>query len=293
MFFLQPLKKAYLYSDFEYEIGKTGNYRIVWSLLVIALFILVLAWINYINLSTARSLERAKEVGIRKATGASRLQLIKQFLTEALLVNIVAIIIAVVLTVLLQHGFNQLVNRELSIGMLFSKQTTDTGVTILFVLFSVAGIFLSGFYPAFVLSAYDPMKVLKGKFKRSVSGVFLRKSMVTAQFAISILLIIGSFVVYKQLRYMTGQSLGYNMEQMMILRKPVLSNQGTAFMNTADGFINTIQQLAHVKGAAVSGRISGDDLVRINNVNRTDIAIKSQGTMANMVWIRVSSTYTR
>ncbi|HLA58915.1 MAG TPA: ABC transporter permease, partial [Puia sp.] len=162
VFYLQPLQKAYLYSDFEYEIGKTGNYRIVWSLLVIALFILVLAWMNYINLSTARSLERAKEVGVRKVTGASRLQLIKQFLTEALLVNGVAIVIAFILTELLQHRFNQLVNRELSIDMLFSNQSADTGITILFVLFSVAGIFLSGFYPAFILSAYDPMKVLKG-----------------------------------------------------------------------------------------------------------------------------------
>jgi len=282
VFYLQPLQKAYLYSDFEYEIGKTGNYRIVWSLLVIALFILVLAWMNYINLSTARSMERAKEVGIRKVTGASRMQLIKQFLTEALLINMVAIIIAVFLTWLLQQQFNQLVNRELSIGMLFSKQTANTGVTRLFVLFSVAGIFLSGFYPAFVLSAFNPLKVLKGKFARSVSGVLLRKSLVTAQFAISILLIIGSFVVYRQLRFMTGQSLGYNMEQIMILRKPVLSNPGTAFMSTADAFINTLQQLAHVKAAAVSGRIPGDDLVRINNVSRTDIAMQSQGTMANM-----------
>lgn len=282
VFYLQPLKKAYLYSDFEYEIGKTGNYRIVWSLLVIALFILLLAWMNYINLSTARSLERAKEVGVRKVIGASRLQLIKQFLTETLLVNIVAIIIALFLTGLLQNAFNRLVNRELSIGRLFSKQTADTGITILFVLFSAAGIFLSGFYPAFVLSAYKPLKVLKGKFARSVSGAFLRKSMVTAQFAISILLIIGSFVVYRQLRFMTGQSLGYNMDQMIILRKPVLSNPGTAFMTQADGFINTVQQLAHVKGAAVSGRIPGEELGKINNVNRTDIAMNSQVTMTNM-----------
>jgi putative ABC transport system permease protein len=282
VFYLQPLKKAYLYSDFDYEIGRTGNYRIVWSLLVIALFILVLAWINYINLSTARSLERAKEVGVRKVTGATRLQLIKQFLTEALLINTIAIILAVFLTVLLQGEFNRLVNRELSIGLLFSKQTADTGITILFVLFSVVGIFLSGFYPAFVLSSFNPMKVLKGKFMRSVSGVFLRKSMVTAQFAISILLVIGSIVVYRQLKFMTGQSMGYNMEQMLILRKPVLSNQGTAFMTNADGFINTIQQLSHVKGAAASGRIPGDELVRINNVNRTDIAVKRQGAMLNM-----------
>ena len=281
-FYLQPLQKAYLYSDFEYEIGKTGSYRIVWSLLVIALFILALAWMNYINLSTARSLERAKEVGIRKVTGASRPQLIKQFLTEALLVNIVAITIAVFLTILLQNSFNRLVNRELSIDMLFSKQTGYTGVTILFVLFSLAGIFLSGFYPAFVLSAFNPMKVLKGKFSRSVSGVFLRKSMVTAQFAISILLIIGSFVVYRQLRFMTRQSLGYNMEQIMILRKPVLSDQGEKFMTSADGFINTVQQLAYVKGAAASSRIPGEELSKINNVNRMDIAMNNQGTMATL-----------
>lgn len=282
LFFLQPLKKAYLYSDFEYEIGPTGNYRIVWSLFVIALFILVLAWMNYINLSTARSLERAKEVGIRKVTGASRTHLIKLFLTEALFVNIIAIIIAVFLTQLLQNAFNQLVNRELSIGLLFSKQQADTGVTMLFVFFSVAGIFLSGFYPAFVLSAYNPLKVLKGKFARSVSGVFLRKSLVTAQFAISILMIIGSFVVYRQLRFMTGQSMGYNMEQMLILRKPVLSNPGAAFTSSADGFINTVQQIAHVKAAAVSAKIPGDELNKINNVNRTDIAMNNKATMATM-----------
>ena len=282
IFYLQPLKKAYLYSDFEYEIGKTGNYRIVWSLLLVALFILVLAWINYINLATARSLERAKEVGIRKATGASRMQLIKQFLAEALLLNVVAIIIAALLTVLLQNGFNRLVDRELSIGMLFSKQTADTGITILFVLFSVAGIFLSGFYPAFVLSAYKPLNVLKGKFARSISGVLVRKSMVTAQFAISILLIIGSFVVYRQLRFMTGQSLGYNMEQMMILRKPVLSNPRTGFLNNAHEFVNAVQQLAHIKGATISSRIPGEELTKINNVNRTDIAMNSPATMTNM-----------
>lgn len=282
VFYLQPLKKAYLYSDFEYEIGRTGNYRIVWGLLVIALLILVLGWMNYINLSTARSLERAKEVGVRKITGASRLQLVKQFLTEALLVNMVAIIIAVCLTGLLQQTFNQLVNRELSISMLFSKQTTDISVTILFVLFSIAGIFLSGFYPAFVLSAYKPLKVLKGKFARSVSGVLLRKSIVTAQFAISILLIIGSIVVYRQLQFMTGQSLGYNMEQIMILRKPVLSNPRAGFLNNAYEFVNAVQQLAYVKGAAISSRIPGEELVKISNVNRTDIALDNPATMTNI-----------
>ncbi|WPU93150.1 ABC transporter permease [Mucilaginibacter sabulilitoris] len=279
VFYLQPLRKAYLYSDFEYEIGRTGSYRIVWSLLVIAFFILVLAWVNYINLATARSLERAKEVGIRKVTGASRMQLIKQFLTEALLVNLVAIIIAVFFAWLLQSEFNQLVNRNLSMAMLFSKQAA---ITILFALFTVAGIFFSGFYPAFILSGYNPLKVLRGTFAHSVTGVFLRKSLVTAQFAISILLIIGSLVIYRQLRFMTGQYMGYNMDQMMVLRKPVLSNPGAAFMNNVHEFIQAAQQLAYVKGAAASGRIPGQELDKISDVDRTDIPIKSKSTMATM-----------
>jgi putative ABC transport system permease protein len=121
VFYLQPLQKAYLYSDFEYEIGKAGNYRIVWSLLVIALFILVLAWMNYINLSTARSLERAKEVGIRKVLGVRPSSLMWQFLFESVLMSI-----ATSLRLFLQitaEQFNQLVNRELSIGMLFKTNS--------------------------------------------------------------------------------------------------------------------------------------------------------------------------
>jgi len=124
--------------------------------------------------------------------------------------------------------------------------------------------------------------VLKGKFARSSTGVLFRKGLVSTQFAVSILLIIGSFVVYRQLRFMTRQSLGYNMDQMMILRKPVLSKPGPAFNSNAYGFVNAVQQLAYVKGAAASGRIPGEELDKVNGVNRTDIAMSSQATMANM-----------
>src|SRR5450631_2159081 len=108
-FYLQPLAKAHLYSDFEYEIGKTGSSTVVWGLLIIALFIIVIAWVNYINLSTARSSERAREVGVRKVNGATRAQLIRQFLTESLLINMIALILAALSVIILQPAFNALI----------------------------------------------------------------------------------------------------------------------------------------------------------------------------------------
>src|SRR5205814_25399 len=108
-FYLQPLSKAHLYSDFEYEIGKTGSATVVWGLLIIAVLIIVIAWVNYINLATAKSIERAKEVGVRKVAGATKRQLIKQFLSESLIINIIALIFSLLIVTLVQHGFNSLV----------------------------------------------------------------------------------------------------------------------------------------------------------------------------------------
>ena len=120
-FYLQPLAKAHLYSDFEYEIGKTGSATVVWGLLIIALFIIVIAWVNYINLSTARSAERAREVGVRKVAGASKKQLIRQFLTESFLINIIALMLAVLLVFILQPAFNALIQHKFLFHTSFKK----------------------------------------------------------------------------------------------------------------------------------------------------------------------------
>src|SRR6185436_3027351 len=118
-FYLQPLSKAHLYSDFEYEIGVTGSSTVVWALLIIALFIITIAWVNYINLATARSVERAREVGIRKVVGCERKKLIFQFLFESALVNFISIGLALVLVLLLQPSFNGLLKYQLSLSYLF------------------------------------------------------------------------------------------------------------------------------------------------------------------------------
>src|SRR5687767_11197159 len=120
-FYLQPLSKAHLYSDFEYEIGRTGSATVVWGLLIIALFIITIAWVNYINLATARSAERAREVGIRKVVGGVRKQLIIQFLTESVLVNMIGLLLAIIIVFLVQDIFNNLLQYKLSLSYLFSK----------------------------------------------------------------------------------------------------------------------------------------------------------------------------
>jgi putative ABC transport system permease protein len=174
-FHLQPLARAHLYSDFEYEIGETGSATVVWGLLIIASFIIVIAWVNYINLSTARSVERAREVGVRKVIGAARIQLIRQFLTESFLINLMALIIGVGLMFLLQGVFNALVGYQLSVSYLFVRSMGGYGLTIGLLGLLLLGVVVSAYYPAFVLSSFRPILVLKGRFSASKRGIALRR----------------------------------------------------------------------------------------------------------------------
>ncbi|HXR80696.1 MAG TPA: ABC transporter permease, partial [Saprospiraceae bacterium] len=207
-FYLQPLSKAHLYSDFEYEIGETASSTVVWGLLIIAMLIIVIAWVNYINLATAKSMERAREVGVRKVSGATKQQLVKQFLTESFIVNIVALALALLIVALLQSAFNSLVQHQLSLSYLFEKGLNGYDITAVWIALIIGGIFISGLYPAFVLSSFKPILVLKGKFTTSRKGIVLRKGLVIGQFAITVALIIGSMVVYQQIKFVNAQDLG-------------------------------------------------------------------------------------
>ena len=281
-FYLQPLAKAHLYSDFEYEIGKTGSATVVWGLLIIALFIIVIAWVNYINLSTAKSVERGKEVGIRKVTGATKAQLIGQFLAESFLINIIALALAFLLVFILQNLFNTLIQHKLSLSFLFQKSLGGYSITAGLLALILTGIFVSAFYPAFVLSSFKPILVLKGKFSTSKKGIVLRKCLVIGQFAITVALIIGSFVVYRQIKYMTEQELGMNISQMLIIKPPILSDFDSSFMARENSFKEEVKQIANVKGAATSNRIAGQEMGRAFNVHRSDDNSGNHFTLRNM-----------
>ncbi len=280
-FYLQPLSRAHLYSNFEYEIGKTGSATVVWGLLIIAVLIIVIAWVNYINLATAKSMERAKEVGVRKVAGATKQQLIKQFLTESFIINIIALLIALLIVTLVQSDFNSLIQHQLSLSYLFQKGLNGYNISAALITLIFCGIFVSGFYPAFVLSSFKPVLVLKGKFTTSRKGIILRKALVIGQFAITVALIIGSFVVYKQIKYVNEQSLGFNMSQMLIVKGPRLTGWDSTFIGRENSFTAEVKQIPNVLGAATSGRLPGDELGRSFNVRRSDAPGETHFTVRN------------
>jgi putative ABC transport system permease protein len=212
---LQPIQKIHLTSGLIDEPEPTGNEKAVFFLIIIAIFIITIAWVNYINLATAGSLNRAKEIGIRKVLGSQRSQLIKQFLIESLGINSISLVIALILVYLSQPVVDRFFQVHLSPLSLIANKY---GLT--FIGFLVAGAFFSGLYPAFVLSSFKPASVLKGKLKSSKNGIALRKSLVVFQFSLSIFLIIGTFIVYQQVHYMLHQDLGLNVNQVLVLDRP-------------------------------------------------------------------------
>jgi putative ABC transport system permease protein len=280
-FYLQPLSRAHLYSDFEYEIGDTGSATVVWGLLIIAIFIIVIAWVNYVNLSTARSVERAREVGVRKVIGAEKNQLIRQFLTESFLVNIIALLLAVGFMFALQPAFNLLVGHKLSYTYLLERSIGGYVITFGLLSLVLAGIFVSGFYPAFVLSSFRPILVLKGRFSASKGGIVLRKALVVGQFSITVVLIIGSFVVYRQIRFMNNQELGMNIDRMLMIKPPRLTHWDSTFISRENSFSLELGRLPGVVGAASSWNQMGGETGRTFDVRRTDQDNATHYTMRN------------
>ena len=250
---LQPLKDIHLTSDLTEEPETNGNARTVFFLGLIGLFVLVIAWINYVNLSTARALERAREVGIRKVIGAVKGQLIGQFLTEAALVNLLSVLIAWGLTFLSLSSFNTMSGLALDKTYLVQPWF----LALLFLLWLV-GSLLSGFYPALVLSSFKPIIVLKGKFQNANRGVLLRKGLVVTQFIASIALIAGTFIVYRQLKYMTSRDMGMNINQVMVVERPgIMDTSQTVYNSSIDAFRNEVKKDPGIEAVSASFTIPG------------------------------------
>lgn len=220
---LQPLTKIHLHSDRNLEIGPTGDIRYVYVFAAIAAFVLLIACINFMNLSTARSMERAKEVGVRKVVGSSRTALIRQFMIESLLITFVALLFAVGIVSAALPFFNDLAGKE----MTFSTLLRPLSLLGLIGLALVVGL-LAGSYPAFALSRFKPVEVLKGAFKSTGRGVRLRQGLVIFQFSISVVLIAGTLIVFQQLHFMQSQNLGFDEEQVVVVNATGIPDQQMA-----------------------------------------------------------------
>ena len=230
-YFLQPLTQIHLTSDLSAELRINGNIKTIYIFSVIAFFILAIACINFINLSTARSLERAKEVGIRKTFGSEKKSLVLQFLLESVLVSLASAGIAFLLMLLVLPLFNTIAGKELSVAWFITPLRA-----MALLLFAIVAGLAAGIYPAFVLSSFKPMLVLKGKFKSNRYGMVLRNGLVIFQFSISVILIICTFVVNRQMQYMQGDALGFKKDHIIeIMQTQLLANQTEAFRNGLAG----------------------------------------------------------
>jgi putative ABC transport system permease protein len=266
-----PLLDIHLKSNRQYELGTNSSTDYIYIFSAIALFVLLIACINFMNLSTARSANRAREVGVRKVLGSSRKSLITQFLSESLLVTLFATVTALLAAWALLPLFNQMAGKELAI----TAQTINWLFPALAVIILVVGV-LAGAYPAFYLSAFQPITVLKGKLSTGFKGGGFRNFLVILQFAISIFLVIGTLVIYNQLSYIRDKNLGFN-------RSKVLVVKNTVSLANAKTFKNEVKQIAGVDNVSISGFLPVGSLRQPNSVFTTRVP-NSNNALFTEIW---------
>jgi putative ABC transport system permease protein len=248
---LQPVQSIHLYSNRMFELQPNGDGKSVYLLLGIAIFVIVIAWINYINLATARGIGRAKEVGVRKTLGSAKKQLVAQFMLEAMFLNGLSVIFAILLIAICLPILSNIAGIQIGLT-LFTKPGFWAAVTGIF----LVGSFFSGFYPAIVLSSFKPVEVIKGKLTASPKGIVLRKGMVVFQFAASIFLLIGSLTVFKQIQFMQNQKLGIKIDQTLVIKSPLIKVD--SFNRAMTAFKQESLKQPAIKSITVSTSVPGE-----------------------------------
>jgi putative ABC transport system permease protein len=265
-FRLQPVTDIHLNDGYRMEPEPTGDKRTVYFLSLLGVFILIIAWINYINLTTAKSMERAREVGLRKVAGASRWQVSRQFLLEAFIINGIALVVAAVFVIVCTPVVDSFMGKKISTIFFSSGIWHSWQFILIFCAVFIAGALQTGVYPAFILSAFKPALVLKGKFARSNKGILLRKGLVAFQFALSILLIAGSMIMYRQLMYMRNHNLGYNKDKVLVVKAPAVHD--STFDSKIYAFRNELLKNPAIKNMAPSSEIPGRRIFDRNSARR-------------------------
>ena len=242
-YLVDPITWIHLHSDLQLEPEELGSISSVYIFSAVAFFMLIIACINYMNLTTARSARRAKEIGIRKVTGSTQPQLIAQFLLESTLTAILGLLLSIGLIALLLPTFNHLAGKSIPFSTLFQSGTL--GILLAIILF--VG-FLGGSYPALYLSNFDPIHILKGNLAKSSSNVVLRRVLVVTQFTIAMVMLICTLVVYNQLNYLLSRDLGFNKSEVVT----IVANSNKDISRSILAFKNEVRKNPHVLSAASS-----------------------------------------
>ena len=270
---LIPMTDIHLRSDRFPELSVNSNIQYVYIFSAVAIFILLIACVNFMNLSTARSSSRAKEVGIRKVLGTEKKSLIGQFLTESTLMAFAALTVGLIFVWASISYFNDISGKSLSITELFKPQYL---LFLLLLPFIVGG--LAGSYPAFFLSSFQPIQVLKGKINSGFSKSYLRSGLVVFQFFTSIVLIIGTIVVYRQLNYIQDKKIGFNKDQILVIN-------GTSALGTnTDAFKREVEKMTGVRAASFAGYLPVKNSSRNDNTFSTEAVMTEKNGLNMQVW---------
>ncbi len=270
---ITPLTRIHLYSSLQNEFLPGGNIQYVYIFSAVALFILLIACVNFMNLTTAHSASRAKEVGIRKVLGTEKKELVAQFLIESTAMTVVSMIIAVTIAYFVLPLFNNVAAKTMSIQNLFSPVILPLLISLPF----VVGL-LAGSYPAFFLSSFRPIEVLKGKLNLGSKSGGLRSVLVVFQFATSIVLIIGTIVIYRQLHYIQTKNIGFDKKQVLII------NDAYVLKNNITAFKNEILQAPGVTGATISGFLPVSSSNRNDNTFSTSQVMDTKNGFDMQTW---------
>ena len=276
---LVPVTDIHLHSDRSAELSVNGNIQYVYIFSAVAIFILLIACVNFMNLSTARSANRSKEVGIRKVLGSEKKTLVRQFLAESTLVSFIAILLAVGITMLALSYFNGISGKSIAMEKIGSPAFLLFLVCLPFVI----GL-LAGAYPAFYLSSFNPITVLKGKPNAGAKKSRLRNALVVFQFATSIILMVGTIVVYKQLNYIQNKKIGFNKDQ-------VLTVEGTWVLgNNYKAFRNEVEKIPGVKASAQAAYLPVSSSSRSSNTFFKEAVMDIKGGFNMQQW-RIDENY--
>lgn len=270
---LIPLKDIHLHSTRQFEITRPGNIQYVYIFSMVALFILLIACINFMNLTTARSANRAREVGIRKVLGTEKKDLITQFLTESTLMAFLSLLIALLIAWMVLPLFNNITAKEMEISHLFGPRV----LPLLIALPVVVGL-VAGSYPAFYLSSFRPIVVLKGKLHAGTRSIKLRSVLVVFQFFTSIILIIGTIIIYLQLNYIRNTNLGFDKEQVLVI------DGAYALRNNIDAFKNEILALPGVKSGTMSSFLPVSNSSRNDNTFSKEAVTSAESGINMQTW---------
>lgn len=269
---LMPLTDIHLYSNKSAELGVNGNIQYVYIFSLIALLILIIACVNFMNLSTARSSGRAKEVGVRKVLGSARKNLIGQFLFESILISFISLVLGLVLVSISIPYFNQLTGKQLD-GSIFSNAWLTPALIVLMLIVGL----LAGSYPAFFLSSFKPVEVLKGKLSAGFKSSFLRSGLVVFQFFISISLIIGTIVIYTQLKFIQNKDVGFDRQHVLVL------NNTDPLGSRAKAFEQELLKIPGITNATMTGFLPTNGW-RSDNPFFKEAVLNPQNAISMQVW---------